>query len=423
MIPRPAKSPGSVLTTTLVILGLVGLMLGTYMTLVSRQNYLTMRSLSWASALPLAEAGIEEALAHLNCEPTNLTLSGWYCLGGRFVKLRTLGDGYVYSTISTNMPPTLLSIGFGPLPLGQGHLHRQVFVTTRPASAGHGLLAKGSIRLHNSVQVDSYDSSRTAGSTQGRYDPAKRRQYGRVVSLSSAKGVIDLNSARVYGSVAAGPEGTVAVGPTGSVGDFAWVNDPAHQGEIQWGHFDDDFGAYVPSVSPPFNGGYWTPGDGTVDGTNYSYVVGSGDYQMSSCKLVAGGAMIVTGKARLYVLGELSLSGDARIYLEPGATLELFVGGPAATIGGSGIINASGRTQSLTLYGLPTLTSLTLSGTSDFAGTIYAPQAQLNVQGTPNLAGTVVAGSIDCLGTTKFHCDEALPADNGSFRVASWEEL
>ena len=60
-----SRERGSVLMTVLVISGVVGLTLVAYLSLVGFQNNSVIRSHTWNDAMPVAEAGIEEALSQL----------------------------------------------------------------------------------------------------------------------------------------------------------------------------------------------------------------------------------------------------------------------------------------------------------------------------------------------------------------------
>src|SRR5712692_3929577 len=57
---------GQILVATLVIAGVLGIALAAYLNTIHTQNNLTVRSQVWNSSMPLVEAGIEEALAHMN---------------------------------------------------------------------------------------------------------------------------------------------------------------------------------------------------------------------------------------------------------------------------------------------------------------------------------------------------------------------
>ncbi|MEO7300643.1 MAG: hypothetical protein ABI042_18930, partial [Verrucomicrobiota bacterium] len=60
------QNRGSVLVVTLVITGILGFTLASYLTLVGTQSRSVSRSQTWNYSIPVAEAGIEEAIVHLN---------------------------------------------------------------------------------------------------------------------------------------------------------------------------------------------------------------------------------------------------------------------------------------------------------------------------------------------------------------------
>jgi hypothetical protein len=227
--------------------------------------------------------------------------------------------------------------------------------------------------------------------------------------------------------VSTGPHGTVNVGPNGSVGSSSWVNAGNHG--IQPGYFTDDMNVTFNDVTAPFNGGAAYPDDGTVGGTDYTYVLGNDNYQMASLSL--GGdtkKMIVTGNAVLYVTGDVSMSGKASITIAPGATLKMYVGGSAA-LNGNGIINQAQYATNFMYYGLPSNTSLSLSGNGTFKGVIYAPSAAFTLNGggsdVQDFLGASVTKSVTMNGHFKFHYDEALIGfgGGGKFIVTSWNEI
>ena len=91
-------------------------------------------------------------------------------------------------------------------------------------------------------------------------------------------------------------------------------------------------------------------------------------------------------------------------------------------IGGSGVINTTGHASNFSLIGLPTCTSITYSGTSDFVGSVNAPQADVTMNGTPEVYGAAIVKSFGAVGVAAFHYDEALAAGSGVV-VKSWKEL
>src|SRR5437773_8236157 len=72
---------GSTLLLTVVATGIIGLMLAAYLSLVKVQNISGFRSQAWNATIPVIEAGIEDALCHLNAHGSNavpgLRSEGW----------------------------------------------------------------------------------------------------------------------------------------------------------------------------------------------------------------------------------------------------------------------------------------------------------------------------------------------------------
>ena len=90
---------GSALLLALLTAFVICIALTTYLYLVSNQNRSVMRSLAWNSAIPVVEAGVEEALTQLNYTPVvNMEANGWSALSadGFHHKINDLGNGFAY---------------------------------------------------------------------------------------------------------------------------------------------------------------------------------------------------------------------------------------------------------------------------------------------------------------------------------------
>ena len=102
----------------LVIAIVVGLVLAAYLNMVSNQNAFSMRSQAWNRSIAVVEAGVEEALTHLNRNGTNyanLYRDGWWNLGGVFYKRSAIGDCYYEVTITPDANPIIVSSGYVPM--------------------------------------------------------------------------------------------------------------------------------------------------------------------------------------------------------------------------------------------------------------------------------------------------------------------
>ena len=127
--------------------------------------------------------------------------------------------------------------------------------------------------------------------------------------------------------------------------------------------------------------------------------------------------MFVRNKSALYVKGNVDISG--LVILAPGASLTLYVKGPNCTL--LGTYDKSDIPAEFLLYGLPSLKALDVSG---FAAAVYAPNANLTLNGKADFYGAAVVNSATFNGHSSFHYDECLSSLTGfSYTVSSWNEL
>ena len=417
---------GGVLVITLVICGLVGLMLAAYLSMVSTQIAFTQRSQTWNNCIPLCEAGVEEALAHLNHHLTvsNFAINEWVEERGVYHKNRQFDQGECLMRIDSNYPPVITVVGKIPAPFGAGTISRSVRVRTRlnqrfPAA----ILARGNINMGGGARLDSFNSTNELESTNGRYDATEATDHAAVATISRTPGDLNIGNADIYGSVATGPGGTVIVGPNGNVGSKPYNDNPGNNGTVEPDHYRDDANMNIPDgeLPDPF-GPTLSPQPGIVDNVSYTYVLGDGDYRIDLIDLRAKQNILVTGKARIYVQGATSVSGQARIIIAPGGSLELYAG-RAVNLEGGGVMN-NGYAKNFSVVGLNTCTSVRYAGNSEFTGTIYAPNADVTMIGTSDAYGAFVGKTFMIGGTMDLHYDEALRdvPNRGRFIVKSWEE-
>jgi hypothetical protein len=456
---------GNTLVLTIVVTGLIGFLLSAYMGLVKSQNIATMRSQSWNASIPVIEAGIEDALTHVNLRLTNdLIGDGWVKdpVANFYVKEATIGSSRYITTISnwivgvfTNHPviesrgyvkaPAVIAGVRAPMPLlavvglpspnerttEAKPIARGIRVhTTTDALYSKGLVAKGTIDLNGkNIEVDSYDSRTTNFSTvDGRYDPSRRKANGSVATNSGLTNSLNVGNAKIYGKVSTGPGGSVDIGQ-GSVGSEAFVDAPNSKGKIETGHFTDDMNVDFNAVQlPPLPGAVFPYVNAPVQGTNYAYVLGSENYRTASFSM-SSGTMVVTGRATWYVGGQFNLSGTAKIVIAPGASLTMYVAGPTTTIAGNGIVNENTSALTFQYYGLPSNTGIDFTGNGTFVGTIYAPDAAATLRGggaaVEDFSGAAICKTVTMVGHYNFHYDEALAfiGPPKGYVVTSWNEM
>lgn len=445
---------GNTLLVTIVVTGVIGFVLLAYISLVNYQNGANMRSQAWNAAMPVVEAGIEEALAHLNNRAlTNgsLAADGWTQSGTTYTMTRAIGDGFYTVTIanytsSTSAPvleskgyvtkPVTVASGSGPLVAasvnlqsGTGYIGRGVRAQTqRQGIFTKGMVAKDSIDLNgNNIATDSFDSLDPLYSTNGLYISTKSRDNGDVAVNASVTNSLNAGNANIKGHVAVGPGGTIAVGPNGSIGSAAWVN--GGNSGIESGYAANDMNVAFDDVTAPFTGGYTIPSGGryaTVQTVSYPaatpYVVRTNWVTTSTLPAGAfapittngnGGNKTYTYQAYVYIMPTNSPNGtyynyvltDGNYRLESGLSGNILVLGDA-TLYVSASCDMTGLTiewgRHLDLYSDAPSVSLSGNTTANSDGTADSfafwgmPSCtSLTFSGNAGFTGTIYAPNAD----------------------------
>jgi len=417
---RQAK--GSTLIVVLLTCLAVGVVVASYLALIGCRYKATVRSQCWNTALPIVEAGIEEALAHLGADAGIPGTNGWTpgTVGGQpvYTKTRTLTDGTyfavtLYKANSDN--PIIYSTGYVPAPLQNGgFVSRTVkFTPTNAATVfTEAIACQGTISLSGGPVVDGYNSSLRS------YDlTTNRLANAGIATDSTASGAVNIGNAKVYGPVGTGPGGTVSV-LHGVVGDVAWN---ASQSGIEPGWTNNNMDVSFLPNAPPSGGPFLPPPIVTAGGSNIT-TLGNSTYQLSSFTSThAKDPMVVTGKATLLVTQDFTVSGSGYVLIVPGASLTLYVGG-AVAISGGGVVNETALASHCQIIGLPSNTSIGLKGNSAFYGAINAPQADVKISGTADAYGALICRTFTAVGTGSFHYDRSLATTNGVVS-GGWTEL
>lgn len=410
---KPAQAEaGHTLLLVMMIAGILTLALGTYLELTSTQNKSVLRSLSWNAALPLAEAGVEEALSHMTKNLNNYALDGWTQNGTNYSKLRQLGNDY-YTVSITGLPGTLVTItatGYSHW-VDTNYLARDVKVTalTLPGMTYPGMVATN-LAIGGNFTADSYDSTTNTGSTGGQYDPLKAGANAFIATTSP--GFTISGSSHVFGYVAAGPGGAVSAKGASIVGDETYYNKG-----IQKGHATNGFTASVPDVLVPYASAN-APSKGKVGNTMYDFVLSGGKYMTTDLTAGNSATMVVSADSTLYVTGNMNVD---QIIFQNGARLDLYLASPNITLPSQLIGNNSTQFRVL---GLPSCNSLTMTAGDSFTGIIYAPECDVKASGHSSLSGAITCRSLKITGTFDFHYDLA---DAKGFIIApvtiiSWNE-
>ena len=362
---------------------------------------------------------MEEALTHLQDDMNNPAGNGWtpVTISGQqvYAKQRTFADGSYFSVNIYNAAPAasntpyIYSTGFVPSPLSTTHyISRTAKVKgTNEPMFEFAFAAVSTIQMNgNGVAADSFNSSNPALSTNGQYDPTKVSTNGNV---ASAYGPVDFGNHSISGSLYLGPSASSTV--------------PASQVS---GSIYNDFNGSFPDVVLPSTS--WLPATTTTIGATATYdFTTSGDYYVSDSSNIQVEPGVTVrlrvdttsfNPSSIHVVSSNGVSGTLIIYQVAGT----------ATMSGSVTVD-SGHARNLYYYGLAGVTNITYGGSSTFVGVLYAPEANLTLNGggsNNGLIGASVTKSIIALnGHYNFHFDEDLlsAGPTRGFVVTSWKEM
>jgi hypothetical protein len=326
--------------------------------------------------------------------------------------------------------PLFAAVGADPAPQ---YTSRKVQVTTKlDALLAVTMAAKRNINLSgNNVGTDSFDSMDPNYSTNGLYDHNKRKANGDVVTDSTIINDFNVGNADIRGIIRTGPNGSPALGPNASVGDLAWV-DGGHHG-IETGHFFDDMNVVWPDVAlPDYTWVNAVVVNTNISGVLYKYYLTAGNWRIDD----VSGSVYVAGNAILYIppSGRLNLSGQDQIYIAPNAgvqtnSLTIYAAPATTSLGGKGVVNATGNALNFLYFGLPSNTALGFSANAAFVGCIYCPNAAFTLGGggkdTYDFVGASVSDTVKMNGSFNFHYDENIRriGPGRGYVATSWREV
>jgi hypothetical protein len=252
----------------------------------------------------------------------------------------------------------------------------------------------------NSFATDSFNSSDPNLSTQGFYDASKTSTNGDVATV---QGIVNIGPYTFDGSLFLGPAASFTSSTNLVLGSI-YTNRTLN----------------FPDVALPTNLG--NPVPPVITSGRYNITL-NGYYIISASlpiKVAAGLTNVIIkvtaqnfNPSYIDLGGGMTNSTSLVIYDAP------FISGGSAVLAG----NSSGgpigaRPLNFIFYGTPNLTGLATGGTSTFIGVIYAPSANVSLNGGGNsndILGSLIAHSITFNGHYNFHFDEDL-LQSGPFR-------
>jgi len=267
-------------------------------------------------------------------------------------------------------------------------------------SAGF-IFTQGASLNGNNITVDAYDSADTNHFPNGLWNSTHAFAGGNVAALA---GVLNVGNAKIHGRLLLAPGVSYSLGSQCLVGDLP-ANWPVQSGLQSEDWLCNQYQFNAPDVVSPYSSGLLPL---TGADTN-SYVLQNGNYYVNGNFLVSHDLQI-SGLVTLYVTGDFSANS---ITVQIGSVLRLYVGqATGASVSAiMGNINNPGNAYNLQFFGLPTCSTISLTGTNGYLGTIYAPQATLAADRgiTPfDYQGASVTKSMVLNGHINLHFDQNL---------------
>lgn len=435
----PRRPRGSVLIVALLITALIALALGSYLTLnlsTARQARLSHLQ---GSSFHLAEAGAEEALWSFNQANARNTSAwtGWTVQDGsawRKFPGFDFGGGATGSikVYVNNIRPSgsdkpvavaLASVESPGLPA----VTKMVSVTlSRRSYFASGIVARNLLRFSGlNTSVDSWNSDPDADPATPAvpYSESVRRDGGSIATLAVQNSAMLVNQAHVWGSVATGgaaPEVGVQGSIRGATTPEGVQVDPAR--------VSTDFFADLPLLTAPVDG---TP-IAAINNTTTLGVAGTATkWRIASIALNGNKTLTILGDVTLILTAAtgsaLDVTGNASIIIPEGSSLTVWVEADFK-VAGNGLGNANGRPGTCRIFGTstsPSGQSLHLAGNGALKTVIYAPNADVKINGNGDVMGSIVANDVTFTGNAAFHYDESLASegDDTPYGISRWREL
>src|SRR5436190_5960335 len=356
---------GVALVVTMVLGGIVGVLMLSYLLMIDNQDRSVARGQAWNKALVVAEAGVEEAMAQLNASGVTLATIGvnsWTTNSTGAYKTNVVGDSYSYVQIfTTSSVPAIVSTAYVPGPLGTPSLSRLVQVTCNPITSGGGnqsgaMVVSTFVNFNGQgITTDSFNSTNTALFPGGLYNAANAQDHGDVVSISPTN-VVDLGNGTIKGSVHTPPGQSASVGASGVVGDMTYVAVAGNKGSIESGHAVQDMTTTsFPPATLPTNAFWFYPTAGSykINGVTYKYLINSSlPYKFDSSHPLDGSVYFNGPDCTVWVTADIKLGSKDEIRIAgTSGSVNMYVDIPNAVIGGNGIVNETGQAKEFNYYG------------------------------------------------------------------------
>jgi hypothetical protein len=433
----PSRPRGAVLIVALLITALIALALGSYLTLNLSTSRLARQSYQQSSAFHLAEAGAEEAVWSFNQanarNPSAWT--GWTAQGAtawrKFPGFDFGGNtsGVVKVYVNNTSPsgserPSVVAMASIESP-GTPPAMRMIAVTlSRRSYFANGIVARDTLRfsgLNTSVDSWNSDPDNDPATAPIPYSEAVRSDKGGIATLAVQSASLLVNQAHVWGYVATGG----AEPEVGVLGSIRGASTPENV-RIDPARVSTDFAADLPLLTAPVDG---TPL--AAVGDTLGTLGQATKWRVASISLNGNKTLTILGDVTLVLTAStgsaLDVTGNAAILVPDGSSLTVYVEADLK-VAGNGLGNGNTRPGTVRIWGTSTsaaVQGIQLAGNGALKAIVYAPNADIQVNGNGDIMGAFVGNRVTFTGNAKFHYDESLAneSDQAPFGISRWREL
>lgn len=426
---------GSAIITVLILAAVTAVIASGFLFRSAQEAKLATRSFFNSAALNLAEAGIEEGLFAINTDGYT-SANGWTVASDSatsYVKTisslslaQATGSIRIRIDNPASQTPAVIAAGVVDIPQ-QPRLLKQIRITGRKRNLwANGIVAKGTLTFSGDNDIDSYDSS------LGVYNAATNRSDQATVATTSTAldPVVVGSQASIYGYVA-----TAGGNPTVGAGGMIYGATTPAGTNIDTTRIRYDFTTNLPDVTAPtgtavslsaISSTLTLPRGSDTPGANGRYL-----YTTTGLNLAGSNTLTISGPVDLIVTGDVSTSGNAAISIT-GSTARLNLYSPGTiNLTGNAIQNNTDIPAYVSIWGTAPSSgaaqSIKIAGNGSFTGTVYAPNANVQLTGNGATNGAVICKGLTAGGNGQFHYDIRLadvrtPLDM-SLRPTAWCEL
>lgn len=463
VVPHRAGRRGSLLIVAMLLCAIIGVSLVSYLHLSRTALNLSTRAVYNNAAINLAEQGLEEAIYAINQMVANPSYpwNDWnnHSTNNKRRKWENIALGqnamgenrvYIYNYAGSSNPRivsrALIRLGGSDSPAVEKWVEVRLAKTSKFAN---GLVAKSNVTFSgNNASVDSWNSDPENDGVGIRpFDFSLRLDNGSVGSISVATDAVVTWNADVWGYVSTGnTDPTGFVGTNGSILGSGSTNDGTWtKSNVDPTRVSTNFSATFEPVTAPSTTAIAHLGSIstalTLPRASDLHLASGGVYYYDATSISlsgAGNVLTIAENVVLRVTGNVSTTGNGGIRIGSSGSLALYTPG-SVNLSGNGVLNGTdtngsgtisgselGQPAKFQLWGTSTTAqSISISGTSEFSGVVYAPQGNVSINGNGAVSGSIVANTIALSGTTQFHYDEALGNFGGAnpYRVSRWAEL